>query len=215
MLFLGNYSGRDGKDCLEVLCLLMALKVKYPDSIHLLRGSNETDVIAHEFGLRSECLNRYSEDLFSHILNFYDCLPFAALVQDGLLCMHSGVSPQLEHLSMLAEVSRPRKVDIQGPVKDLFWSTFDPESKGWVAKEKGYGYTFGPDVIMSFLETHGFRAFIRSHQAHESGKHMFESGRILTIWSASNFMGQKNQGTVIVLGEDCQFSFKSYNVNTA
>jgi len=64
---------------------------------------------------------------------------------------------------MLAEVTRPRKVDITGPVKDLFWSTFDPESKGWIEKEKGYGFTFGPDVIMNFLETHGFRAFIRSH----------------------------------------------------
>lgn len=39
-LFLGNYVGR-GKYSLETICLLFALKLKYPDQIHLLRGCYE------------------------------------------------------------------------------------------------------------------------------------------------------------------------------
>ena len=39
-LFLGNYVDR-GMYSLEVICLLMALKLKFKDQIHLLRGSHE------------------------------------------------------------------------------------------------------------------------------------------------------------------------------
>lgn len=37
-VFLGNYVGK-GKYSLEVLCILFALKLKFPKSIYLLRGA--------------------------------------------------------------------------------------------------------------------------------------------------------------------------------
>lgn len=46
-IFLGNYVDR-GSNSLEVICLLMALKVKYPDQIHLLRGAHEDKLINYE-----------------------------------------------------------------------------------------------------------------------------------------------------------------------
>jgi len=39
-VFLGNYIDR-GVYSLETICLLLALKVKFPKQIHLLRGSHE------------------------------------------------------------------------------------------------------------------------------------------------------------------------------
>jgi len=51
---LGNYVDR-GTMSLEVVCCLFALKVKYPKSIFLLRGSHEDSVINRHEGLGLEC----------------------------------------------------------------------------------------------------------------------------------------------------------------
>ena len=53
-IFLGNYVGR-GCQNLEVLCLLLALKLKYPRQIFLLRGSHEDRNINKDDGFGSEC----------------------------------------------------------------------------------------------------------------------------------------------------------------
>ncbi len=53
-LFLGNYVDR-GKNSLEILCTLLALKLKFPRSIHLLRGSHEDKIINFHEGLGYEC----------------------------------------------------------------------------------------------------------------------------------------------------------------
>ena len=41
----------DGGECqVEILCLLMALKITYPEKFHLLRGSHEDRLINIAFG---------------------------------------------------------------------------------------------------------------------------------------------------------------------
>lgn len=49
-LFLGNYVDK-GCQSLEVICLLMALKLKYPKQIFMLRGNHEDRSVNRYWGL--------------------------------------------------------------------------------------------------------------------------------------------------------------------
>lgn len=75
----------------------MALKIKYPEHIVLLRGKHEDSTINRICGLGEECSIRLGENInelssvFNQINNFFDCLPLAAAIEDKFLCIHSGI----------------------------------------------------------------------------------------------------------------------------
>lgn len=59
---MGNYCDR-GFNSIETVCLLFALKIKFPESIHLLRGAHEDRRMNKIFGLGEECVIRLGEDI--------------------------------------------------------------------------------------------------------------------------------------------------------
>lgn len=61
-LFLGNYVDK-GQYSLEVICLLFALKLKFPKQVHLLRGNHEDKNVNRHLGLGDECTKRLGEDI--------------------------------------------------------------------------------------------------------------------------------------------------------
>ena len=92
--FLGDYVDR-GKNSIETLCLLLAFKIRYPGLMHLLRGNHECGHIARLYGFYDEVKRRYGIPLWTKFVTMFDYLPAAALIDERIICMHGGLSPEL------------------------------------------------------------------------------------------------------------------------
>tara|TARA_B100000780_G_C21032465_1_gene414010 strand:- start:167 stop:322 length:156 start_codon:yes stop_codon:yes gene_type:complete len=49
-------------------------------------------------------------------------LPVVAVVDNKILCMHGGLSPELTSLEQINEVQRPTDIPDTGMLCDLLWS---------------------------------------------------------------------------------------------
>ena len=135
-LFLGDYVDR-GKQSLETICLLLAYKIKYPENFFLLRGNHECASINRIYGFYDECKRRYSIKLWKTFTDCFNCLPVAAVVDEKILCMHGGLSPDLQQLSQIQRIMRPTDVPDQGLLCDLLWSDPDKDVQGWGENDRG------------------------------------------------------------------------------
>jgi protein phosphatase len=118
-VFLGNYVDR-GAFNLETICLLMALKIKFPDQIHLLRGNHEDRKVNINYGLGEECKLRLEDDLtsadsvFKKLNEFFDYLPLAAIIGKKICCMHGGIGSNATRIEDIEAIKRP--IDLSSEV---------------------------------------------------------------------------------------------------
>ena len=162
-LFLGDYVDR-GKQSIETICLLLAYKIKYKENFFLLRGNHECASINRIYGFYDECKRRYNVRLWKTFTDCFNCLPVAALIDEKILCMHGGLSPELKNMDQIRNIPRPADVPDQGILCDLLWSDPEKELDGWGENDRGVSYTFGADAVSEFLQKHDFDLICRAHQ---------------------------------------------------
>merc|ERR1719232_766808 len=161
-LFLGDYVDR-GKQSLETICLLLAYKIKYPENFFLLRGNHESPSICRIYGFYDECKRRYNIRLWKTFTDCFNCLPVSALIDEKILCMHGGLSPELKDLDQIKNIMRPTDVPDTGLLCDLLWS--DPERgiEAYGDNDRGVSFTFGEQVVRKFNEKHDIDLICRAH----------------------------------------------------
>ncbi len=214
-LFLGDYVDR-GKNSLETICLLLAFKIKYKENFFLLRGNHEAENINRVYGFYDECKKRYNVKLWKLFCDTFNCLPVAALIDDKILCMHGGISPQLNDLDQINKINRPTEIPeegkknlILGLLCDLLWADPDHEVNGWKENERGVSVIFSSKVVESFLEKHDLDLICRAHQVVEEGYEFFANRRLITLFSAPNYCGEfDNAGAMMSVDESLMCSFK-------
>ncbi|CAD5163424.1 unnamed protein product, partial [Musa acuminata subsp. malaccensis] len=207
-LFLGDYVDR-GKQSLETICLLLAYKVKYPDKFFLLRGNHEDAKINRVYGFYDECKRRFNVRLWKTFCDCFNCLPMAALIDKKVLCMHGGLSPELNSLDQIREISRPIEIPDYGLLCDLLWSDPDPKNQGWGESNRGVSVTFGADKLAEFLEKHDLDLVCRGHQVVEDGYEFFGERKLVTLFSAPNYCGEfDNAGALLSIDESLCCSFE-------
>eukprot|EP00976_Prorocentrum_cordatum_P020272 411828-Prorocentrum_minimum.AAC.1 len=207
-LFLGDYVDR-GKQSLETICLLLAYKIKYPENFFLLRGNHECASINRIYGFYDECKRRYNIRLWKTFTDCFNCLPVSALVDEKILCMHGGLSPDLKSLEQIKKISRPTDVPDTGLLCDLLWADPDKDIQGWGENDRGVSYTFGPDCVTEFLQKHDLDLVCRAHQVVEDGYEFFARRQLVTIFSAPNYCGEfDNAGAMMSVDDTLMCSFQ-------
>jgi serine/threonine-protein phosphatase 2B catalytic subunit len=48
------------------------------------------------FNFKEECIYKYGEDIYNHVMESFYCLPLACLVNRKFLALHGGYSPELK-----------------------------------------------------------------------------------------------------------------------
>lgn len=190
-VFLGNYVDR-GAYSLEVICLLMALKLKYPKQIFLLRGNHEDRNVNKYLGFGEECAKRLEEDIsqpdsvFAKINEMFDYLPLAAIVidkssQNKVFCVHGGIGSTVNKIEDIEKIQRPIQVNLgdvstadQITLMDLLWSDpVDAEEEATsldviqnvIRDPSGTNNItkFGAQRVEKFLKNNQVTMILRSH----------------------------------------------------
>jgi len=212
-LFLGDYVDR-GKQSLETICLLLAYKVKYPENFFLLRGNHECSSINRIYGFYDECKRRYNIKLWKSFSDVFNCMPVIAIIDEKIICMHGGLSPELNNLEQINRIMRPTEIPDSGLLCDIVWSDPDKDVVGWQDSERGVSYVFGSDVVGTFLKKHDLDLICRAHQVVEDGYEFFCKRQLVTVFSAPNYCGEfDNAGALMSVDETLMCSFQVLKAN--
>uniref|UniRef100_A0A6N2MLK4 Serine/threonine-protein phosphatase n=1 Tax=Salix viminalis TaxID=40686 RepID=A0A6N2MLK4_SALVM len=207
-LFLGDYVDR-GQHSLETITLLLALKIEYPENVHLIRGNHEAADINALFGFRIECVERMGESdgiwAWTRFNQLFNCLPLAALIEKKIICMHGGIGRSINSVEQIEKLERPITMDAGSIVlMDLLWSdpTENDSIEGLRPNARGPGLvTFGPDRVTDFCKRNKLQLIIRAHECVMDGFERFAQGQLITLFSATNYCGTANNaGAILVVG---------------
>ena len=207
-LFLGDYVDR-GKQSLETICLLLAYKIKFPNKVYLLRGNHESSVTNRIYGFYDECKRRYNVRLWRNFTELFNYLPVAALIDEKILCMHGGLSPDLRDTKSISEISRPTDIPDSGLLCDLLWSDPDKDVLEFDENDRGVSVVFGEKIVNEFNRRNDLDLIIRAHQVVDDGYEFFAQRQLITIFSAPNYCGEfDNSAGIMIIDEALTCSLK-------
>ena len=203
-LFLGDYVDR-GKKSLECILLLLCLKIKYPSKIFLLRGNHESENINRSYGFYDECKRKISVKIYKKFCNLFNILPITALVGEKILCMHGGLAYELKDINILRKIKRPTEIPDAGLLCDLVWS--DPDDSLFfdfcTNKDRGISVCFSKSAVEDFTENNDLDLICRAHQVVEEGFQFFANMKLITVFTAPNYMGEfDNNGGILKVNEN-------------
>ncbi|XP_074355770.1 serine/threonine-protein phosphatase BSL1-like [Apium graveolens] len=162
-LFLGDYVDR-GQHSLETITLLLALKIEYPENVHLICGNHEAADINALFGFHLECIERMYDGendgiwAWTQLNQLFNYLPLAALIEKKIIYMHGGIGRSIHKVEHIEKLKRPITMDVGSLVlMDLLWSdpTENDSVEGLRHNARGPGLvTFGMFIeeVMELVE---------------------------------------------------------------
>lgn len=183
----GDYVDR-GLFSIETISLLVCLKLRYPQRVHLIRGNHESRGVTQSYGFYTECSRKYGNPAVWHYFtDMFDYLSLSCVIDDKIFCVHGGLSPSIHSIDQIKIIDRFREIPHEGPMADLVWSDPDAERDEFSLSPRGAGYTFGAQVVKKFLEVNSMTHILRAHQLCNEGYMVMFEDRLSTVWSAPNY----------------------------
>jgi diadenosine tetraphosphatase ApaH/serine/threonine PP2A family protein phosphatase len=191
-------------------------------------------------------------------MDLFDCLPIAAvcfsslhysasliqflllflpqIVDETVLCVHGGLSPDVRTIDQIRLIPRRMEVPMQGAFADLMWSDPDSRTDTFLPSSRGAGYLFGRKAtqevsssssfpptqrytslfppllfpVIQFVQRNKLALVCRAHQLVMEGyKYAFDDdSSLVTVWSAPNYSYiSGNSAAVLQLFDSCAKHF--------
>ncbi|KAJ7033094.1 serine/threonine-protein phosphatase 2B catalytic subunit A1 [Mycena alexandri] len=222
-LFLGDYVDR-GYFSIECVLYLWSLKIWYPDTLFLLRGNHECRHLTDYFTFKLECKHKYSDRIYDACMDSFCSLPLAAVMNKQFLCIHGGLSPELNTLDDIRAIDRFREPPTQGLMCDILWA--DPVEDFGTEKTtdsflhnhvRGCSYFFTYQAACQFLERNNLLSIIRAHEAQDAGYRMYRKTKstgfpsVMTIFSAPNYLDVYNNKAAVLKYESNVMNIRQFN----
>ncbi|KAJ3128001.1 Serine/threonine-protein phosphatase 2B catalytic subunit alpha [Nowakowskiella sp. JEL0407] len=168
--------------------------------------------------------HKYSEKVYEACLESFCALPLAAVMNKQFLCIHGGISPELNTLDDLRNINRFREPPTHGLMCDVLWADpledFGQErtTEYFVHNHvRGCSYFFSYPAACAFLDRNNLLSIIRAHEAQDAGYRMYRKTKttgfpsVITIFSAPNYLDVYNNKAAVLKYENNVMNIRQFN----
>jgi len=161
--------------------------------------------------------------IYDAVMNAFDCLPLACVLNNRFLCVHGGLSPEIRTVEEINGLHRFREPPSTGPMCDLLWS--DPmeedDDQGnaglFVGNElRGCSFVFSYAATCQFLVANHLLSVIRAHEAQDEGYRLYKKSStgfpsVICIFSAPNYCDSYDNKAAIIRFQNNLMNIRQFN----
>lgn len=183
VIFLGDYVDR-GPYQIENINYLLERKINFPNKLFLLRGNHETPSMNLYYGFYSTVISKYSIEIYNHYVRVFSLLPYAAIINNRIFCVHGGIAENLSNLEQIKKIPKGEIDPTSSLIIQILWNDPKENIDGFKPSIRGPGIKFfGENVLKDFLKRNNLKIMIRSHEPPIKGYKIQFNKKLLTIFS--------------------------------